>query len=102
VLAVAREKLSKAEIVENIYPQVKASKKNIHRIIDLFFDQIKSGLLADRVIELRGLGTFEIRTRKGRKARNPKTGDSVVIRDHGVAHFRPGRELKQKVWDLRS
>ncbi|MGA2614218.1 MAG: HU family DNA-binding protein [Spirochaetia bacterium] len=98
----AREKLSKAEIVENIYPQVRASKKNIHRIIDLFFDQIKSGLLADRIIELRGLGTFEIRTRKGRKARNPKTGDSVVISDHGVAHFRPGRELKQKVWDLRS
>ena len=98
----AREKLSKAEIVENIYPQVKASKKNIHRIIDLFFDQIKSGLLSDRIIELRGLGTFEIRTRKGRKARNPKTGDSVVISDHGVAHFRPGRELKQKVWDLRS
>jgi len=99
---VASGKLSKAEIVENVYPQVKVSKKNIHRIIDLFFDQIKSGLLADKVIELRGLGTFEIRTRKGRKARNPKTGDAVVVRDHGVAHFRPGRELKQKVWDLRS
>lgn len=98
----ARGKLSKAEIVENIYPAVKVSKKNIHRIIDLFFEQIKAGLLGDRVIELRGLGTFEIRTRKGRKARNPKTGDAVVIRDHGVAHFRPGRELKQKVWDLRS
>jgi integration host factor subunit beta len=99
---VAREKLSKAEIVENIFPQVKVSKKNIHKIIDLFFDQIKTGLLGDRVIELRGLGTFEIRTRKGRKARNPKTGDSVVIGNHGVAHFRPGRELKQKVWGLRS
>jgi nucleoid DNA-binding protein len=99
---VAREKLSKAEIVENIYPLVKVSKKSIHRIVDLFFDQIKAGLLSDRIIELRGLGTFEIRTRKGRKARNPKTGDSVVIRNHGVAHFRPGRELKQKVWDLRS
>ena len=98
----AREKLSKAEIVENIFPLVKVSKKNIHNIIDLFFDQIKTGLLGDRVIELRGLGTFEIRTRKGRKARNPKTGDSVVIGNHGVAHFRPGRELKQKVWDLRS
>jgi len=99
---VAREKLSKAEIVENIYPLVKVSKKSIHRIIDSFFDQIKAGLLGDRIIELRGLGTFEIRTRKGRKARNPKTGDSVVIGDHGVAHFRPGRELKQKVWDVRS
>jgi integration host factor subunit beta len=99
---VARGKLSKAEIIENIYPLVKVSKKSIHRIVDLFFEQIKSGLLADRVIELRGLGTFEIRMRKGRKARNPKTGDSVLIRNHGVAHFRPGRELKQRVWDLRS
>ena len=98
----AREKLSKAEIVENIFPVVKVSKKNIHKIIDLFFEQIKAGLLGDKTIELRGLGTFEIRTRKGRKARNPKTGDSVVIGNHGVAHFRPGRELKQKVWDLRS
>ncbi len=97
----AREKLSKAEIVENISPLVKTSKKSIHRIIDLFFDQIKAGLLSDRIIELRGLGTFEIRTRKGRKARNPKTGDSVIVSNHGVAHFRPGRELKQKVWDLR-
>jgi len=99
---VARGKLSKAEIIENIYPLVKVSKKSIHRIVDLFFEQIKSGLLADRVIELRGLGTFEIRMRKGRKARNPKTGESVLIRNHGVAHFRPGRELKQRVWDLRS
>ena len=98
----AREKLSKAEIVENIFPLVKVSKKNIHKIIDLFFEQIKAGLLGDKTIELRGLGTFEIRTRKGRKARNPKTGDSVVIGNHGVAHFRPGRELKQKVWELRS
>jgi nucleoid DNA-binding protein len=97
-----RGKLSKAEIVENIFPLVKISKKNIHRVIDMFFDQIKAGLLSDRVIELRGLGTFEIRTRKGRKARNPKTGDAVQVGNHGVAHFRPGRELKQKVWDLRS
>lgn len=95
-------KLSKAEIVENIIPSVNVSKKNIHKIVDLFFDQIKAGLLADRVIELRGLGTFELRTRKGRKARNPKTGDSVIVKNHGVAHFRPGRELKQKVWILRS
>jgi integration host factor subunit beta len=94
-------KLSKAEIVESIHPLVKVSKKSIHRVIDLFFEQIKIGLLADRVIELRGLGTFEIRRRKGRRARNPKTGDAVIVRDHGVAHFRPGRELKQKVWGLR-
>ena len=98
---VGEEKLTKAEIIENIYPQVGVSKKNIHRIIDLFFNQLKEGLLQNRIIELRGFGTFEIKTRKGRKARNPKTGEKVKVDNHGVAVFRPGRELKQKVWFLR-
>ena len=95
------DKLTKAEIIEQIYPKVRVSKKNIHTILDLFFEEVKSGLLEDRVIELRGFGTFEIKTRKGRKARNPKTGDTVQVENHGVAVFRPGRELKQKAWSLR-
>jgi nucleoid DNA-binding protein len=98
---VSGEKLTKAEIIEQIYPRVKVSKKNIHTILDLFFEEIKAGLLEDRIIELRGFGTFEIKLRKGRKARNPKTGAAVEVHDHGVAVFRPGRELKQKAWSLR-
>ena len=94
-------KLTKVEIIEEIYPEVNASKKNIHRILDLFFDAVKTGLVNDCVIELRGFGTFEVKTRKGRRARNPKTGDSVDVRDHGVATFRPGRELKQRAWSIR-
>ena len=95
-------KLTKAEIIESIYPEVSASKKNIHKILDLFFDAVKDGLVNDQVIELRGFGTFEVKTRKGRKARNPKTGEAVEVKDHGVASFRPGRELKQKAWTIRS
>lgn len=95
-------KLTKAEIIEEIYPAVNASKKNIHRILNLFFDAVKTGLVDDCVIELRGFGTFEVKTRKGRRARNPKTGDSVEVRDHGVATFRPGRELKQRAWSIRN
>lgn len=95
-------KLTKAEIIEEIYPEVNASKKNIHRILDLFFDAVKTGLVNDCVIELRGFGTFEVKTRKGRRARNPKTGEAVEVRDHGVATFRPGRELKQRAWSIRS
>ncbi len=94
-------KLTKAEIIEEIHASVKVSKKNIHQVLDLFFEEIKNGLLQDKVIELRGFGTFEIKLRKGRVARNPKTGASVSVRNHGVATFRPGRELKQKAWDMR-
>ncbi len=94
-------KLTKAQIIDNIYPKVKVSKRNIHKIVNLFFQELKEGMLQNRIIELRGFGTFEIKDRKGRKARNPKTGASVIVKDHGVVSFRPGRELKQKAWSLR-
>jgi integration host factor subunit beta len=101
-VTVGETKLTKAEIIEQIYPYVSVSKKNIHKILDLFFQEVKQGLLSDKIIELRGFGTFEVKMRKGRKARNPKTGESVIVHNHGVAVFRPGRELKQKAWTLRA
>lgn len=96
------KKMTKAEIIENIYETAGINRKEIHQVIDSFFEQIKSALDEDRVVELRGFGTFEVRTRKGReKARNPKTGDIVPVKTHGVTVFRPGKELKKMAWDLR-
>lgn len=95
-------KLTKAEIVERISETVDVSKKDIHTIIDSFFGEVKDALLDDKVIEFRGFGTFEIRTRKGRQhARNPKTGERVAVQNHGVVVFRPGKELKEASWPLR-
>jgi integration host factor subunit beta len=100
---VAKDKLTKAEIVDNIAESSDVSKKEIQRIIDSFFAQVKGALLEDRVVEFRGFGTFEIRTRKGReRARNPKTGETVSVQNHGVVVFRPGKELKDASWSLRS
>jgi len=97
-----KNKLTKAEIVENISETTDVSKKDIQGIIDSFFSQVKDALLEDRVVEFRGFGTFEIRTRKGRdRARNPKTGETVKVRNHGVVVFRPGKELKDESWSLR-
>lgn len=96
------EKLTKAEIIENIYDQTGVNKKDIHIVLDSIFDEIKKALIEDKIVELRGFGTFEIRTRKGReKAHNPKTGEIVVVNSHGVAVFRPGKELKKSVWEIR-
>ena len=106
----AKEKLTKAEIIENIHAQINdgselfetVGAKSIHQVIDLFFEQIKDGLADGRIIELRGFGTFEVRSRKGKeRARNPKTGETVSVEDHAVAVFRPGRELQQAVWGMK-
>ena len=96
------DKLTKAEIIEKIYEQTGFNKKDIHMIMDNIFEEVKNALTEDKVVELRGFGTFEIRTRKGReKAHNPKTGEIVAVNTHGVAVFRPGKELKSSVWPTR-
>lgn len=99
-------KLTKAEIIENISVRLSCessslSKSDIHAVLDEFFIEVKSGLSASRVVELRGFGTFELRLRKGRdKARNPRTGEALSVKSHSVAIFRPGKDLKEKVWDV--
>jgi integration host factor subunit beta len=75
--------------------------REIRSIMDFFIDEIKEALLRQQVIELRGFGTFEIKIRKGRpKARNPRTGETISTHSHGSAAFRPGRELKQALWNI--
>ena len=97
----AKKKLTKADIIEFISSETDENKKSIHRTIDLVFDQIKEALVSGKSVELRGFGTFEVRQRKGRaRARNPKTGEIVSVKPHGVAAFRPGQELKQDVWNI--
>jgi integration host factor subunit beta len=99
---VAFAKLTKAEIVETIVERSGINKKDIHFIVDSIFEEIRAALSEDKIVELRGFGTFSIRTRKGRqKARNPKTGETIQVRDHGVTVFRPGKELKESSWALR-
>ena len=90
---------TKADIVDSLYDNTGIDRKEIRKIIDLFFGEIKDALMRRDVIELRGFGTFEIKVRKGRsRARNPKTGETISVRPHGIVCFRPGRELKQDAW----
>jgi integration host factor subunit alpha len=98
---VVQQKLTKAEIVDRIHEHVPVSKKRIQRVVDFFIEEIKRGLREDKIIELRGFGTFEVKIRKGRRARNPRTGERVTVANHGVALFRPGKGLKEQTWSLR-
>ena len=95
----AERRFTKADIVDALYDNTGIDRKEIRKTIDLFFNEIKDALMRRDVIELRGFGTFEIKVRKGRsRARNPKTGETISVRPHGIVCFRPGRELKQDAW----
>jgi nucleoid DNA-binding protein len=95
-------KFSKQEIVDKIYQDTGMNKSDIKLVCNAVFDTIKDALIGGFVIELRGFGTFSVRVRNARKkARNPRTGESVEAYAHGIASFKPGSELKRSVWPLK-
>jgi integration host factor subunit beta len=96
-----KKKITKVDILDSIYQKTGMNRKEAREVIDLFLGDIKSALVKGTTVELRGFGTFEARVRKGRLgARNPKTGAPVAVNSHGIAAFRPGRELKRDIWNL--
>jgi nucleoid DNA-binding protein len=101
--AVDQKKLTKAEIVVNVHEKVDdLTKKKIYNILDFILKEIKKGIKEDKIVELRGFGTFEIKLRRAkRQVRNPKTGDIYPGEHHGIVVFRPGQELKEIAWPMR-
>lgn len=101
ILDMKNAKLTKAEIIGVIGERTGYPASEIAAVINETFSVLSDALAEGRTAELRGFGTFEVRTRKGREgARNPKTGEKVTVASHGVAVFRPGRDLKDAVWDI--
>jgi integration host factor subunit beta len=71
--------------------------KEVANVVDIFFDMIKNTLKKDGRVEIRGFGTFSIRKRKGRLARNPRTGEKVQVGERRVIYFRAGKGLKDRL-----
>ncbi|GHU21501.1 DNA-binding protein HU [Spirochaetia bacterium] len=95
------KKVTKGAIVDWVAERSGVNAEDVKTVINLFFEAVKGILTRGDAIELRGFGTFEVRTRKGKdKARNPKTGEVVSIEPHRVAVFKPGKALKGAVWNL--
>ena len=95
--------MTKADLVERVTQQISRtagpliSKKDCARVVDAFLDAIKEALQEQRNIEVRGFGTFKIRHRKTRMARNPRTGDPVKVPQRSVPVFKPSKHLRTRV-----
>jgi len=88
--------MTKNEIATMIAGKLEIRQTDAKRIIQLLFDGISDTLASEGRLELRNFGVFEIRTRKSRKARNPKTGESVMVPERKVVIFKPGKEMVEK------
>jgi len=89
--------LTKAELAENLFKVLGINKREAKDLVELFFEEIRSLLEQGQQIRLSGFGNFNLRDKKERPGRNPKTGKDVPITSRRVVTFRAGQKLKSRV-----
>jgi integration host factor subunit beta len=93
--------VTKKEIVKQISDELGLTQLKTKEIVQKTFDAIIDTLLREKRIELRNFGVFEVKRRKARKARNPRTGERVDVEPKNVVTFKPGKEMEERVRKLR-
>jgi len=86
--------MTKAELVELIASETGISKKDTGVIVNLILENIGRALVSSDKVELRGFGSFKVKQRRSRQARNPRTGAAVDVPAKKVPYFKASNELK--------
>ena len=89
--------MTKADIVEEIANSTGLTKKDTALDVDQLINAMKEALREGKHIEIRGFGTFKVKQRKARTARNPRTGEPVQLPPRKVAVFKVSKELKESI-----
>ena len=91
--------MTKADLVEQVAEAIGPgiTKKDCALVVDGLLNAIKNAMADHEHIEIRGFGTFKVRKRKTRMARNPRTGESVEVPARSVPVFKPSKHLRNKV-----
>lgn len=90
--------ITRSELIDALFEK---QPHLVHRDVELavrtILDRMGSAFELGERIEIRGFGSFSLHFRLSRIGRNPKTGDSVHVEDKFSPHFKPGKELKERV-----
>lgn len=91
------DSLTKADLAERLYEELGFNKREAKELVESFFDEIRLALESNEPVKLSGFGNFELRDKKQRPGRNPKTGEEIPITARRVVTFRPGQKLRARV-----
>ncbi len=92
--------MTKSELIEVLAAeQGHLAYKDVELAVRCVLEQMSGALASGERIEIRGFGSFSLHYRPPRMGRNPKTGDAVALSGKHVPHFKPGKELRDRVND---
>jgi len=89
--------LTKAEMADRLFEELGLNKREAKELVEMFFDEITKSLENNKQVKLSGFGNFDLRSKRSRPGRNPKTGEEIPISARRVVTFRPGQKLKARV-----
>ncbi len=89
--------LTKADISESLASSLDINKNDAKEMVEFLFEEIRHALEKGEPVKLSGFGNFDLRDKKERPGRNPKTGKDVAISARRVVTFKPGQKLKVRV-----
>ena len=90
--------MTKSELIDLLSAeQNQLGYRDVELAVKVMLESLTSALSSGERIEIRGFGSFTLHHRRARVGRNPKTGNSVTVPDKHVPHFKPGKELRQRV-----
>ena len=90
--------MTKSELIETLARQQQhLALKDVELAVKCIIEQMSETLASGDRIEIRGFGSFSLHHRPPRMGRNPKTGESVSLTEKFVPHFKPGKELRDRV-----
>ena len=92
-----RMALTKADMAERLFDEIGLNKREAKEMVEMFFEKIRGSLEDGEQVKLSGFGNFDLREKKQRPGRNPKTGEEIPISARRVVTFRPGQKLKARV-----
>ena len=89
--------LTKADLAEMLFEELGLNKREAREIVEMFYVEISEALEKNDNVKISGFGNFELKDKKSRPGRNPKTGEEVDISARRVVTFKPGQKLRARV-----
>jgi integration host factor subunit beta len=89
--------MTKSDLIDVLCETQKLPKGRAELLVHVIFDALEAALKRGERIEIRGFGSFELRSYRGYDGRNPRTGSAVAVRPKRLPFFKVGKELKERV-----
>ena len=89
--------VTRAQLSEAVYREVGLSRNESAQLVESVLGEICDSLVQGETVKVSSFGGFSVRQKGGRIGRNPKTGESVGLNGKFVPHFKPGKELRERV-----